>query len=604
MNTLNSKIVRLLMPAVIMSMLIMGCNSPKKLAKALDKTSIKADPEVLTVDGDSVTINVRIKIPPKVFSKKAMVKFAPTLKYGDQSKDLEPIILVGEKAKTSETATKTIRFKEGGSFTYHKRIEYTPDMKNTLLELSYQVKVISKYEELNQCVGGQTDSIPGDITTSLSVKRLDDIYLSERTVGVNHTSRTVIFYFELNDPELGHHIYKGEDKREKDERIREEESVKARNDKALIVLEDFLSNKKVKIDDVVMKGFASPDGEIKQNANLCFDRTKSAEVKLKEEFKKYDLPQINDSGLIRRPDKDEDWNGLKAMVSQSNMDGKNDILAIINDNRTYDEKNASLKKLPSWKYLSQEVLPLLRRTEVVMHGTFPPKSLAEIQKSPMDSLTHSELLILAKNTPDTATKLKIFKYFMDKYPNDWAGKNNYASLLMMSGNGSHDQEAYTMFSDLAKQYPNNDTIQSNLGVANRYLRHYDAAKQNYADAAKGGMVENNNLGILYIKYGDYAKAMDEFPKNDCNYNVALALCLKGDDYDGALKKIDCIPPASKTADVYYLKAIIYARQKDKDDMTTALTRAIQMNPAIKDRAKGDLEFRKYAETPEFQSIVK
>ncbi len=601
MNTLNSKIARLLMPAVIMSMLIMGCNSPKKLAKALDKTSIKAEPEVLTVDGDSVTINVRIKIPPKVFNKKAMVKFTPTLKYGDQSKDLEPVILVGEKARTTETATKKIRFKEGGSYTYHKRIEYTPDMKNTVLELSYQVKVISKYEELNQCVGGQTDSILGDITTSLSVKRLDDIYLSERTVGVNHTSRTVIFYFELNDPELGHHIYRGEDKREKDERIREEASVKARNDSSLIKLEDFLSNKKVHIDDVVLKGFASPDGEIKQNANLCFDRTKSGEGKLKDEFKKYDLPQINDSGLIKRPDKDEDWNGLKAMVSQSNMDGKNDILAIINDNRTYDEKNASLKKLPSWKYLSQEVLPLLRRTEVVMHGTFPPKTLAEIQKTPLDSLTHSELLILAKNTPDTAGKIKLFKYFMDKYPTDWAGENNYAALMMMQG--GHDQDAYNMFADLAKKYPNNDTIQNNLGVANRYLRHYDAARDNYSDAAKGGISENNNLGILYIKYGDYPKSTAQFNKDACNYNVALAFCLNA-DYDNALKKIDCIAPADKTADVYYLKAIVYARQKDKDDMTTALTRAIQMNPAIKDRAKGDLEFRKYANTPEFQNIVK
>ena len=601
MNTLNFNIARLLIPFVVLSVLISGCNSPKKLAKALDKTSIKADPEVLTVDGDSVTINVRIKIPPKTFNKHAIVKFVPTLKYGDQSKDLEPVILKGEKAKTTETASKTINYKTGGSFTYFKRIEYTPDMKNTILSIDYNVKMVSKYEELNQCMGGKTDTIIGDITTSLSVKRLDDIYLSERTVGANHTTRTVVFYFELNDPELGHHIYKGEDAKEKAERIREENSVKERNDKALIQLEDFLSNKKVKIDDIVLKGYASPDGEVKQNANLCFDRTKNGEAKVKEEFKKFELPQINDSGLIKRPDKDEDWNGLKAMVSQSNIDGKADILAIINDNRTYDEKNAALKKLPSWIPLSHDILPLLRRTEVIMHGTFPAKSLDEIKKTPMDSLTHSELLILAKNTPDTAGKLRIFKYFMDKYPNDWAGKNNYASLMMMQG--GHDQEAYTMFSDLAKQYPNNDTIQNNLGVANRYLRHYDAAKDNYTGAEKGGLNEKNNLGILYIKYGQYSKATDEFSKDACNYNTALGYCLSA-DYDAALKKIDCIDPSKKTADVFYLKAIVYARQKDKDDMNTALTRAIQMDPSIRDRAKNDLEFRKYAKTPEFQNVIK
>jgi Flp pilus assembly protein TadD len=215
----------------------------------------------------------------------------------------------------------------------------------------------------------------------------------------------------------------------------------------------------------------------------------------------------------------------------------------------------------------------------------------------MDGLTKKELIMMA-NQGDTAAKERVYKYYMDKYPNDWAGRNNYAALLLQKG---QYEEANTMFEALHNEFRNNDTIHNNLGVAKRHLRKYNEAKEHYTTAASGGVKENNNLGILYIKYGDYASSVSSFEADRCDYNVALAYTLNG-DYETAKRKIECIE--DKTADVYYLRAIIGARSGDKELMTTSLTRAVQMDASLRDLAKEDLEFRKYNTTSEFTNSIR
>jgi tetratricopeptide (TPR) repeat protein len=187
---------------------------------------------------------------------------------------------------------------------------------------------------------------------------------------------------------------------------------------------------------------------------------------------------------------------------------------------------------------------------------------------------------------------------MNKYPNEWGGANNYAAMLIRQGKY---KDADSLLEILNAKYRDNDTIANNLGVAKRFLRKYDAAKDLYGISKRGGLKEDNNMGILYIKYGDYDNAVTSFEPNRCDYNVALAYTLKG-DYETALQKIDCIE--DKNADVYYLRAIVGARKGDKDLMTTSLTRAVTMDSTLHDMAKTDLEFRKYVNTQEFKNAIR
>ncbi len=650
MNTRTFKMKPLFAAAFAVIIALSACNSPRKLAKALDTMKFKTQPEVLEVNGDSVEVKVTAKIPPKTFGKKAIVKFQPILVYGDQQKELDPIYLQGEKVK--EKKGKVIKYAKGGSIPYDKKIEYTPEMKKSRLSLEYQIKIASKYDELNQCYSGKRDSSTrGTITTSLSVKPYDDVYfytgnehpnLYDTSVGGGKGNAqsmqtagrpNLVFYYVINEGSLRDSAKRGPAARLLAKLVGPKEVAKPKKDKKGKVIIDQAADEKAlreemekggKVTGVVFKSYASPDGEVSRNTTLCQQRAQSSFEFVKKEFKRLGVKEVNDANFVKQPDASEDWAGMKKLVEASKMKGKADVLAIINSNQSPEEKEKSLRAMTAvWNDLAKNILPRLRRTEVYLQGlgqvvvvnrTRSADEIKAAHQSGADStLSQREMLILAANIADMNERAKIYQAYAEKYPNDWTGQNNYAAITLQQGmmsvkdettalksNAKIDQ-ALGMLDKLHTQYPKNDTITSNLAVAKRFARKYNDAQVGYSTAKTDGMKEANNLGILFIKYGWYEKATTSFESNRCDYNVALAYTLKG-SYDEALNKLECI--TDKKADEYYLKAIIGARKNDKTLMTTALTRAISMDPSLRDKAKNDLEFNKFWKSSEFMNAVK
>lgn len=584
MDTLRMKGSWRLLLTVITIFAISACQSPKKVSKAISKIKFRSEPEVLEVHGDSVLVTVKGKFPPRSFPKNALVKFQPILHYGDSMEmPLKIMYLKGEKVKGEEG--KTINTQKGGSFTYTEKFEYKPEMRHADMSLDYNIKLVSKYKDLNQCLTGTSDTtFYGTITTSLSVKGTDDIYTLD-TIKSDVGGRKIIFYYVVDEGSLRDSAKKGPAARE----IR-----KIVNDSSFVIKK------------VVLHGYASPDGEVDRNVTLTKLRTNSAMDFMKKELKRMGVKKIYDSTYLGSPDNGEDWVGLERLVRANNFEGKQDVLDIItNKSLSPKDKEARLRTLPSWNtMLVNNLLPKLRRTEVVFEGNIPSRTLSELREMAKDTasfydMAKRELIMLANNSQtDTNLLLNVYHHLMVRYPSDWAGKNNYAAVLLKQGNVL---EANAMFEELHTTFPDNDTIANNLGVAKRYQHKYDEAKDLYMSAQEGGVKENNNLGILYIKYGDYENAVNSFEPDRCDYNVALAYTLKG-DYENALQKIDCIE--NKTADVFYLRAIVAARKADKDLMTTSLTRAVQLDPSIRERAKDDLEFKKYLSTAEFTNAIR
>jgi tetratricopeptide (TPR) repeat protein len=558
-----------------------ACKSPKKLAKTIDKMELKSEPEVLEVHGDSILVTIKGKFPPHTFSKNGIVKFQPVLHYGDQEQPLKVMYLKGEKARYENA--KTISYSKGGSFTYTDKVEYTPAMKKSNLLLTGQVKLDSRYDDLDQCQQVKTDSTAlGTITTSLTVKPTDDVLFYEDKSPAASTMKKVIFYYVINEGRLRDTVMKGP-------QVRQFRSI--------------INDSTFKFTGITFKSYASPDGEIDLNARLTQERANSAIDLAKKEFKKLDATKRYDESFDSKPDANEDWEGFKRLVSESNIAGKDDIMSIANSNMGLEEKEAALRKLPSWNELKKTILPRLRRTEVIFNGSGTLRSLEEVRavsgtSNNYDQLSQREVMMMANASTDSAEQERMYQYYMNKYPNDWAGKNNYAAFLI-----KHRQyeQAHAILDELSNQYRDNDTIHNNLGVAKRFLRKYNEAKENYTDASNGGIPENNNLGILYIKYGEYDNAVQSFEADRCDYNVALAYTLKG-DYETAKRKIDCIE--DKTADVYYLRAIIGARSGDRELMTTSLTQAVQKDPSLRDMAKEDLEFRAHHGKDYFENAIR
>ena len=597
MKYLNMKASKFLM-LISLVMLFGACQSPLKLFNATKKIKVKSDPEVMEVHGDTMAIHFKGTFPPKTFNKKAYIKLQPVLKYNGNERPLKPLYLVGEKTKHDNSVR--INYKKGGSFTYSDKTPYSDEMKHCVISLDYTVKIGSKYEELEQCISDTRDSIAkGAITTSLTVQATDDKY-----VKANHTppvlEHKVTFYYVIDEGKLRDSVMKGPQ---------------------IVKLRDAAKDSQFVIQKIFLRSFASPDGEMKRNGELVIQRAESAFKLTSREFKKLGVKSITDSNLLRSPDVNkEDWDGLKKLVMAGDMAGKNEVLAVINSSMSNDVKEDSLRKLKSWGELKTNYLPRLRRTEVVFVGTYPDRPLSIldqlVKSNQEDQLTQRELMLYANSLGEADTLLqgKLYKLYMRKYPTDWGGKNNYATLLIREGAAEYKRrpmqnppkvvEAEAMLNDLATTVPGNDTILNNLAVAKRLNHKYSEAKDNYDAAAKAGMDESYNMMILSIKNGDYESATsiaDTKLHGRNDYNVALAYTLKK-DYTTAMNKIDSLD--NKKAEDFYLKAIIAARSGNKDIMLNSLTRAVQMDKTLHDVALDDLEFRKYRNGEEFKAAIK
>lgn len=610
--------------ALLVLAIAAGCTSPKKLGKNFEKMEFKSEPEVLEVHGDSIAVSIKGKIPAKTFHKKAVIKFQPILRHGENETQLKTMYLQGEKVKDKKG--KTIKYAKGGTFTYTDKIAYTPEMKKSKLSLDYQIKIASKYEELDQCINGRRDSATrGTIITSLTVKPTDDILMFRSGVDdesdeaiAGRLGKRVTFYYVINEGKLRDTAKKGPAARMmRDLVMKSDNLAKAPKGKAVADTAGAKSKAGNKITGVVFRSYASPDGELSFNTLLTKQRANSSYDYVRRELKRMGLKGIYDTSFVKQPDMGEDWNGLKKLIAKSDLSDKNEINTIINSDMALPEKEAALRKLTSWDALKNDYLPKLRRTEVYFQGLASgPRTIEEIReatKDNFDDVTQEEMNILASGTEDWAEVERIYQAYVEKYPNDWKGKNNYAAAMLKNGSQSINNadaalnsnpkidQAATLLEELSKSQAGNDTISNNLAVARRFQRKYNDAKGMYASAQGNGLKENNNLGIINIKMGDYNAATSSFEPTRCDYNVALAYTLKG-EYDEALKRIECIQ--DKKAEDFYLRAIIGARKNDKTLMTTALTRAVQMDTTIRDRAKDDLEFRNFWETAEFQNALR
>ena len=109
----------------LFSLLITACDALKDL-------DFVVTPKPLEMHGDSVAIQVTVKVPEKGIKKKIVAELSPM--YGELA--LDPIRLNGEKI---ETGDKTIPYKPGGTVTYSQKVAYNASLENAELTLTGKV---------------------------------------------------------------------------------------------------------------------------------------------------------------------------------------------------------------------------------------------------------------------------------------------------------------------------------------------------------------------------------------------------------------------------------------------------------------------------------
>lgn len=585
-----------------------SCQSLKKMAKNHSTVQYEVTPSPLEMHGDKVKVSIDGTIPQKYFWKKAVLVFQPTLTYEGGQTELKPIILRGLKTEGQGTV---IDNKAGGKFSYNDEVAYVPGMEQCQLVVnpvgypqkkaegmevtnSAQAREVSKNVPLGSRVMAQgTNITPSRIDKeSAKVSIVPDKY--EKETVIPHTAS---IYYLVDTYNLNWRLPLN----------RQPEA------QASIKALDSLFMTGMEMKSVEIKAWASPEGEESRNQNLSDNRVKTAQkyfntaydnavkkmakkMKVKASTIKQDItPGVHSMG--------EDWDKFIADLRASDIAEKNTIINVISSHKDRSAREQEIRNMTViYKQIEDDILPPLRRAEILVNFLEPKKTDEEIARLSLtapDSLKLEELLYAVTLTEDKDNQLKIYLSATELYPEDFRGFNNAAALYIEK---KQYDEAQRLLETANGLQPNNGAILNNMAAVALAKGDFTNARSNFENAMKAGCPEAAyNMGMFNIKDGDYAKAVATLGAEKCTYNLALAQLLNG-KIDEAKATINCMNPIS--ADGYYLLAVCAARQDNKAEVLSNLRQAIAGKASLKSQAQKDVEFLKMREDAEFQSLVK
>ena len=251
------------------------------------------------------------------------------------------------------------------------------------------------------------------------------------------------------------------------------------------------NNRNVEITSVEIHGYASPEGSYAHNAYLASHRTQSLTAYVRG---LYDLPR----DLFRMSSTAEDWDGLRALVSGSDLPSRESLLSIIDDaSLDADAREARIKSEhpEDYAFMLREWYPGLRHSDYTVSYVVRP-------------YTAEEALDVMRRAPHEVSVQEMYR----------------ASQLLPEG--SSEQSSALLLA--ASTYPDDATANYNAAVASLRLGDYAGAER-YASRSGSGAGTDNVLGIVALSRGDHAAAAGYFRRaaaqglSEASANLSLAV---------------------------------------------------------------------------------
>jgi Flp pilus assembly protein TadD len=572
---------------IIMVVILSSCSGLKKMKKNADQIQFKVSPEVLESHAGRVSFNIDTRYPAKYFSKKATVVATPVLKYAEGSTKFTPATVQGESVKANN---KVINYSSGGSVSYKDGVAYDKAMSVSELYVNMTATQGKKSVEFKP-----VKLANGVLATSELVANYPKPILGVRREA-NNTGKydpNIDPFQRIVPDEMMADIHYLINKAD----VRKEQIEK----KEVIGLQDYTkkanTDEKIDLKRVEVAAYASPDGSIDLNTELAAQRKETSTAFLAKKLK--------EAGVaieLKTKYTPEDWDGFRELMEKSNIQDKELILRVLSMYNDPEVREREIKNLSqTFTDVANEILPQLRRAKMTTSVDLIGKTDDELKalvKSDPASLNPAELLYAATLFEDMDEQLSIYKSFVKIYPNDWRGPNNAGYILAKQG--KYD-EAKPLFESAETLKNDEPIVKNNLGAV--ALRNGDvkSAEAMFGAAAGAGNEVNYNLGIVSMKNAEYDKAVKYFVKDD-DVNSALANMMSGNNNAAlqdleAFDKPDCFMKE-------YLKAVIGARTAKENLLFESLEKAVAINPEMKAKARGDLEFARYFENPKFKEITK
>ena len=553
-------IKKLYLPLV--ALMVLALSSCGKMGE-LSSDYFTTNPEVLEAVAGKVPVTINGKFPEKYMKKNATVEVTPVIRWNGGEAKGQPATFQGEKV---EGNGQTISYKAGGNYTMKANFDYVPEMANSELYLDFKIRKGSKTYTIPSVKVADGVIATSELPTAASSNAS---YAEDAYQRIIKQAQEANIMFLIQQANLRNSQLKSDEMKEFHKKVAEVNA----------------DTKNFKLNNIEVSAYASPDGGLKLNTGLAENREKNAEKYLNKQLKKAKIDANVDAKYTA-----QDWEGFQELVSKSNLQDKDLILRVLSMYQDPEQRENEIKNISSvYKTLADEILPQLRRARLTANYDIIGRSDEEINEA-FDTdakvLSVEELLYAATLTNDKARQNAIFTKTTQLFPNDFRAYNNLGEMAFAAGDMA---KAESFFKQAAAKNANAPEVNANLGLC-ELVKNNVAAAETFLGKATGANAANEALGNLYIKQGQYQRAVNAF--GDAKTNSAAQAQILAKDYNKAKATLQAIQ--NKDAMTDYLMAIVGARTNNESLVSSSIKSAIAKDASLAAKAANDREFAKFA----------
>ncbi|MDE6806973.1 MAG: tetratricopeptide repeat protein [Prevotella sp.] len=506
--------------------------------------------------------------PEKYMKKKAVVKVIPQLRSqtinGQKVVYGESATFQGEKVLGND---QTISYIMGGRYTMKTNFQYTPEMQQSDLYLTFDAKV-----------GNKTVKVP-EVKVATGILSTSELY--KRTlVSANAALAEDAFQrISQEKQEANVKFLIGQ------AQLRKSELQNNSVQEFVRLLNEIAKDQEGKvIDNIEVSAYASPDGGYDLNERLAGRRQDVTTEYVEQQMKKTKNEAPIDTKYTA-----EDWEGFQQLVAASDIQDKDVILRVLSMYQDPEEREQQIKNISAaFRELTDGILPQLRRARMIINyevvGRDDEQILAQM-KADASKLSLEEILYAATLYENDITSAEnAYKKAIQLHPKDARAYNNMANLAYAKGNYSDAKQWLEKALSVDKNQPE---ANANLGLLALQQGDMLNAETYIAKASQANGL-GEVLGNLHLAQGKYAQAEQDFGYKATN-SAALAQILNK-NYQQAATTLKNVKNADAMTD--YLRAILNARTGNTAAAAQSLQNAIAKDPSLAAYAQKDLEMTK------------
>lgn len=263
------------------------------------------------------------------------------------------------------------------------------------------------------------------------------------------------------------------------------------------MVEKINTDKNLHIREVVIRGYASPEGSVPSNYRLSEGRAAALKNYLVPRIKGEVLPMRSESG-------GEDWEGVIQLLESSDVPGREALLTAIRDGNRSDAAEQTLRSIQGgtpYSWMLKEIYPKVRRVLCSVQYTVREFTVEEgrdiIRRNP-EQLSLFEMYQIADSYAEGSSEfMEAFDTAVRIYPTDETALLNAATVSLVKGDVGQ-AEMY-----LKGIHQTNQALHNTFGVLEMMKGNCEMSETYLKKAvAEGSKAAQHNLEELEKKCGN------------------------------------------------------------------------------------------------------